>query len=361
MQWQVQSVDQIGADQFSQWWELLESTPAFESPYFTPTFVQTVARVLPNLEVAFLVDDQRLNAVFAFERLQGNVAGAVGRTLADYQGIIYREGTSIDPEEMLRAAKLVRWKFDHMFPVVQPLASKCWVVWSSPQMDLSQGGKAYTDQVYGRSGNLKKTVRTCQNRMKKSFGELTVGNRQCSCELLEQLLQWKCQQYESQHRKHPFREPWVRELLKIWTQETDNRFRGEIVYLMAAGKPIALNFCLRSKTVSHFLINTYDIECARYSPGLVAMLMAAEQGVYGDVLRVDFGKGLESYKNRLATTESMVGEGCVDLNRTRLALDRTLQQSRYSFLRSQWADPVRSLARLAAAKVPAVRNLLHMR
>ncbi|WP_442511550.1 GNAT family N-acetyltransferase [Novipirellula sp. SH528] len=361
MQWQVQSVNQIGAERFSQWWELLEDTPEFESPYFTPTYVQTVSRVLPNIEVALLVDGQRLNAVFAFERLHGNVAGAVGRTLADYQGIIYRAGTAIDPIEMLRAAKLVRWEFDHLFPVTQPLASHCWAVWSSPQMDLSKGSKAYVDEVYDRSANLKKTVRTGQNRMKKALGALTVGKQQCDTDLLEPLLQWKSDQYEAQQRKHPFREPWVRELLRLWMQETDDRFRGKIVYLKAADKPVALHYCLHSKTVSHFLINTYDFDCARYSPGLVSMLMAAEAGAYGDVQQVDFGKGLESYKGRLATAESMVGEGCVDLNHTRFVLNKTLQRSRYRFLRSQWADPVRTLARRAAAKVPAVRTLLHMR
>tara|TARA_R110002073_G_scaffold220878_7_gene381066 strand:+ start:15287 stop:16417 length:1131 start_codon:yes stop_codon:yes gene_type:complete len=360
-QWQVQSVDQLDAERISQWWELLDNTPEFESPYFTPTYVQTVARVLPNVEVAFLADGKRLYAVFPFERLHGNVAGAVGRTLADYQGIIYREGTSIDPTALLHAAQLVRWEFDHVFPVKQPLESNCWAVWSSPQMDFSKGHQAYIDKVYDRSANLKKTVRTGQNRMTKAFGALTAGKQQCESDLLEPLLQWKCDQYEAQHRKHPFREPWVRELLRLWMQQTDDRFRGEIVYLKAADKPVALHYCLRSTTVSHFLVNTYDFDSARYSPGLVSMLMAAETGAYGDVQRVDFGKGLESYKSRLATAETMVGEGCVDLNHTRYVLNQTLQRSRYRFLRSQWADPVRSLARRAAAKVPAVRTLLHMR
>ncbi|GAA5510316.1 GNAT family N-acetyltransferase [Novipirellula caenicola] len=361
MQWQVQSVDQIGAERWSQWWDLLDDSPEFESPYFTPTYVQCVARVLPNIEVAFLVDGSRLNAVFAFERMNGNVAGPVGRTLADYQGVVCRPGTSIDPSAMLRAAGLVRWTFNHLFPVSQPLASQCWTVWASPQMDFSKGRQAFIDEVYDRSAHLKKTVRTGQNRMKKALGTLTTGSDQGESDLLQRTLQWKSDQYESQHRKHPFREPWVRELLKHWMQETDDRFRGEIVYLKAGGEPVALHYCLRSRHVSHFLINTYDFDCSRYSPGLVSMLMAAEAGAYGDVQRVDFGKGLESYKGRLATTETKVGEGCVDLNHTRYALNQTLQRSRYRFLRSHWADPVRTLARRAADRVPAVRTLLHMR
>ena len=162
-------------------------------------------------------------------------------------------------------------------------------------MDLSDGCDAYIEKVYQRSANLKKTVRAGQNRMKKAFGALLPANQQGDSELLE-------------------------------------------------------HYCLRSTTVSHFLVNTFDADCARFSPGLVSMLMAAEQGVYGDVQRVDFGKGLESYKQRLATAETIVGEGCVDLNHTRFVLNQTLQRSRYRFLNSAWSEPVRTLARKAAAR-----------
>ncbi len=361
MPWTLTSANQLSAAQLDAWRQLLVRAPHFESPFFTPEYTQAVAKVVPHIEVAMLHGAAGVEVVFPFERAANGRAIAVGRDIADYQGAIYARGVDFDCEAMLKFLGLTQWRFDHLFPCDGALASKCWVNWASPQIDLSNGVEDYLRELYARHKRIKRTFVQSERGLQRDLGPVRMEFASNCPHAFDLLLDWKCFQYEASKRWHPFRQQWVRTFLADAVHHDSLHFAGCLSVMYAGTTPVAINYSLRSQRTMHVLICAYDPQFARYSPGLLCFSKMIELCETAGVEIIDLGKGVEFFKRRLMNSAAMLGEGHVDLIAPRAWVRQSLEQSRYRFLRSRLSNPMRQLARSSAIAFPVIRRIFSMR
>jgi CelD/BcsL family acetyltransferase involved in cellulose biosynthesis len=262
---------------------------------------------------------------------------------------------------MLRGLGLRRWQFDHLFPLDEPLSEWCWTEWDSPQIDFGDDHHQYWTNFQSEHKKLKHSIGRKVRKLEKDHGPVQHLSDLSDHDVLQTLLTWKSQQYESTGRLHNLRQPWVKEMLKGALDSSSSAFRGRMSALVAGGKTIAIEYSLQSKVVSHMLLCAYDPAYARYSPGLMRNLFLLESGLHHGLQKIDFGKGLEEYKRDIMNAAVRLGEGSVDVAKLRGILRCSLQRSRYWFLRSNLSSPARYVARMTASRFPFIRRLLAMR
>ncbi len=360
--WILVNANELSQRQIDEWRELIVCTSHFTSPFYSPDYVQLVSRFMSNVQVGMLYSDERLDAVFPFERVQQVIAGPVGRELCDYQGPIYRDSSTLDPLLMLQALGLNQYRFDHLYPASGPLRTSIWSTWPSLQISFEPSRTDTRARFRTAHKKLVHSLGRKQKKLSQDLGSVRLMQNLVDPELLDRLLTWKCDQYERTQRSHPFRNIWARDILKAGLQLDDEVFRGRMSALMAGEHVIALEYSLETEHVSHMLICAHGPEYSKYSPGLMRNAQLIEQGPTLDSISlVDFGKGLEEYKQSFSNATVEVAEGCVDRSRLRSYLNAQIQRSRYRFLRSRWSEPIRQLARASAVRMPVLRRLLSMR
>src|SRR5690606_33846129 len=95
-----------------------------------------------------LNDDGLPTVFFPFQRGRGGIGRPVGVPLSDFQAVIARPETEWSVEELLHAAELRSWKFDHILTDQQQFAPYHHNGGISPFIDLSGGFEAYRKRVH---------------------------------------------------------------------------------------------------------------------------------------------------------------------------------------------------------------------
>jgi CelD/BcsL family acetyltransferase involved in cellulose biosynthesis len=75
---------------------------------------------------------------------------------------------------------------------------------------------------------------------------------------------------------------------------------------------VAVHLGLRSDHTLSCWFPAYDVDLARYSPGLWLHLKMAEAAAQAGLRYLDLGKGDEEYKQSLKTGDLFVGEGWIE-------------------------------------------------
>ncbi len=135
--------DRLRSHHVAAWRSLQESNPELSNPLFAPEFIQAVAAVRGDVEVAVVRDKGTTVAFFPFQRKTQYRGVPVGGIVSDYHGLICRPGFRCDPGALLEACELVAWDFDRLVPSQRGLASYCRLSEPSAQIDLSEGFEAY--------------------------------------------------------------------------------------------------------------------------------------------------------------------------------------------------------------------------
>lgn len=361
MSWTCRAAADLDSETISEWKAILQSTPELESPFFQPQYTMAVSRVLDRIEVGIFEQNGKIEAIFPFERGRRGEAIVVGRRLADYQGVICRADFELDARAMLRQLGLRRWQFDHLAPIHKGLEDWCWTQWESPQIACENGYDAYLAELFSRHKSMKKKMNRSVRRLEAQHGEVDLQLLGSCPELLDILLGWKCEQYESTQRDHPFRDDWVRQLLAEMLELEGDGFSGRIAVLTAGDVATAMEYVLVSGTTAHSLISAFDADMAPFAPGSLCNLRIIQACEQNQITKLDMGKGIEAYKQKIMNEACTLGEGAIDLVRSRAVLNRSLQRTRHRFLRSRWSTPARQLARSVASVFPPLRRYLAMR
>ena len=120
------------------WRAIQEREPRFESPYFCPEFTRAVGSVRDDVRVVVIENDGRPAGFFPHQRAAWGRGSPVGGALSDYHGVIAAPQAEWSVVELMRAARLSVWSFDHLVdpagrfaPYVTASAA------ASPQIDLA--------------------------------------------------------------------------------------------------------------------------------------------------------------------------------------------------------------------------------
>jgi CelD/BcsL family acetyltransferase involved in cellulose biosynthesis len=297
----------LGAAEIHRWRSLQSATPVLANPFLSPEFTLAVSRVRPQARVAVLSDGTGIAGFFPYERHALGIGRPIGAGLTDCQGLIAPSGLRIDVRALLRACRLSVWEFDHLLAEQATFAAYHAETRVEPVMDLSEGFETYAEGARQRSPKTIKTVRYKERKLGREAGEVTYTFSETDPEELRRLMAWKSAQYRRTGRTDRFAEPWIVTLVEH-LHETGV---GVLSVLRAGGRPISCHLGLRTGAVMAGWFPAYDMEFAKYSPGMIGHLRMAEAAAAAGITQIAMGRGGREYKDWLKNGEFPIAEGRV--------------------------------------------------
>jgi CelD/BcsL family acetyltransferase involved in cellulose biosynthesis len=285
----------------ARWAEVQEHNPSLSSPFFRPEFTQAVAHVRNDVFIA-VIDDG--DAFFPFQRSSFGLARPVGSGVSDYHGLIARPDFKCDVADLMRACGLSRWSFDHV-PADQTIFTP-WAasVAGSPALNVSDGKPTGSSSLYS---NHRRKLR----RLERECGPVEVDLDLHDSSVLDLCLEWKSAQYRRTRIPDPLERPWARALAELISTYRHRHFAGILSVIRVGAQPIAAHFGIRSSTVWHYWFPAYDPNYHQYSPGILLLLRMIEGAPRWGIESIDFGRGDNDYKLRLANRRIPIMEGSV--------------------------------------------------
>jgi CelD/BcsL family acetyltransferase involved in cellulose biosynthesis len=215
--------------------------------------------------------------------------------------VIAEEGSAWGVPELMRAARLAVWPFDHLVDDSGRFARYATACTSSPQVDLTRGCPASPD--FARKAR----------KLAREAGELSFSLHERSSEALERLVEWKRAQYRRTGVIDAFGVGWTAALLRRIMALESESFAGVCSVLRAGGEIVAVHAGMRSREVLHWWFPAYAPQFAAYSPGMLLILRIAQAAAAAGLRLLDFGKGDSRYKASLMNRSAPLVEGCVEL------------------------------------------------
>src|SRR5688572_20871378 len=115
------------------WRSIQEREPRFESPYFCPEFTRAAGRVRDDVRVVVIENGGRPAGFFPHQRAAWGRGSPVGGPLSDYHGVIAAPEAEWSVAELMRAARLAVWTFDHLVDTCGKFAPHVTASAASPQ------------------------------------------------------------------------------------------------------------------------------------------------------------------------------------------------------------------------------------
>jgi CelD/BcsL family acetyltransferase involved in cellulose biosynthesis len=312
------------------WQGVQAGSKAFSSPFFCPQFTRLAGEVRDDVRVVVIEDGSRRVAFFPCQRSALGFGRPVAGSLSDYHGVVALPGSEWCVPDLLRAAGLMTWKFDHLVDPCGRFQPYVKALGTSPQIDLRAGAQACHKPGSGLIAQARRQAR----RLARDHGEVVFALHDRRPDALECLFRWKGAQYGRTGMTDPFGFRWTRELLRRMAQVDAPDFAGVLSSLRVRGEVAAVHMGMRSRDVLHWWFPTYDPVYGKYSVGIILLLRVAQAAADAGLGTLDLGKGDALYKQRVMTGGAPLAEGSVE--------------------RSAWLRP---LARAREAAVKLVRRL----
>jgi CelD/BcsL family acetyltransferase involved in cellulose biosynthesis len=325
----------LSPEMLSYWSELQQADAGLESPFFRPEFIELVASVRDDVEVALLYDGAELVGFFPFQRDAHQVALPVGGWFSDYHGVIAKAGLNYAPQQLLKLCGLSAWHFNHL-PQTQTAWQPYrwnWIEASSPYIDLSAGFAAYrSGRKRAHSELLEQTLRKGR-KMQREIGEFRFVEHSDDRAVCEQLIDWKIAQYREMGVRNYLAPAWATRFAHALSETAGEHFSGRLSALYAGDRLAAINLSVKAGGVWHALVMAYNQALGRYSPGLVLLAELAQRCDSLGLRKLDLGRGTELYKARLMSAAVPLSEGALDLRVWPNLWRRSFSRSR-EFVRS---------------------------
>jgi CelD/BcsL family acetyltransferase involved in cellulose biosynthesis len=291
------------------WIEMRRKNPTLDSPYFHPKFTSIVARARSNVEVAVIEENNKVVALFPFQRTSKQMGAPVGRFLSDYQGLISEPDYRLDVRDLIKQCGLAAWDFDHLLASQNSFAEFHESLAPSPRIDLSDDFGEYV-----KTHAEVKSLRVKMRRLTRDLGPLRMVLVSHDNAAMQQLFRWKSQQYRRTGQADIFRNSRVVATVEEIYDHHDPDFCGMLSLLYAGDRLVAALLGIRSASVYHYWFPAYDPNMAKYSPGSVLLLTLVEQARSTGITTIDLGKGMSEQKRRFMNASTLLAEGAVDLS-----------------------------------------------
>jgi len=339
-------------DHLAAWSQIQQADPTLANPLFRPEFTQAVAAERPDVAVAVWEQAGEPVGFLPFERTRQLSGRAVGFYINECQGAITRPGLVWSPSEVIRAAGLRSWRFDHLRDSQRAFTPHHYIEQKSIYLDLSKGFDLYRKS---RGKSLSEFVtRTIQkDRMAgRELGDVRVEINPADPVAFEQLLQWKIDQTRRTRVPCMFDMDWVIALHKrLLACDTEN-FAGMYFTLRFGHRLAAGLFGFRSGNVLQGSVLGYDRELSRFAPGFVLMVRVAQFATSLGITRIEMGSGKEPYKEKMASGFEPLYEGMVPTSPAWNPVCRNLYRTKHWLRATKLRGPVvAARAWMFAAKV----------
>jgi CelD/BcsL family acetyltransferase involved in cellulose biosynthesis len=307
--------ERLSPELVATWSQIQETEPALGSPYFRPEFVQDVAAVRTDVEVAVFNLNGLPVGFFPFQRGMFNIGCPVGGLLSDFQGAIVRSDIEWNAEELVSGCNLAGWFFDHLITSQKAFAIHRSAMYMSPFIDLSRGFEAYCDSRRKAGSQTLSQVARKLRKAEREIGPVRFEACTDSYRAWQELLKWKTSQYKRTEATNAFIQPWTREFIKKILQRRELPFSGMLSRLFIGDRVAALHLGMRSFDILHWWLPAYDPALRDYSPGLILLLELAKASEELGIRRIDLGRGAERYKLSFMSGRTDLYEGSVVCSR----------------------------------------------
>ena len=302
---------ELGPAEIAAWQRMRQATPSLANPFLSPEFAMAVGRFRPSARVAVLTEGQTIAGFFPFEPRRFGRGVPIGGWLSHCQGLIHAPAAEWDARELLRGCRLSAWQFDNLIIDQEPFKPHHAATGPSPVMDLSDGFDSYYAKLRARSPRFCRELARKARKLAREAGELRIITDSRDSRMLHTLMAWKSDQYRRSGCADSFARPWVVSLLEALLDPPSSHTGGLLTALYAGDRPVAAQFGLREGNLLVGWYTGYDKCFARYSPGLVHLILMAEQLAAAGIAAIHMGKGSIRYTRTLKSYDVLVAEGTV--------------------------------------------------
>jgi CelD/BcsL family acetyltransferase involved in cellulose biosynthesis len=342
---------ELGKQERERWRQLQRSNPSLGSPCFSWQFTLAVADVRRDTRIAVMEEDGDIVGFFPHHFRLGAGEPIAGR-MSDHHGVIAAPGTRWDWHELLKAARLSYWPFDHLPGAQRPPGLTGHA--ESPGLDLSEGFDAWLERKRAQGGSVAK-LPARMRRTERDLGPLRLTLNSRDRGDFETVIRLKSEQCLRTGQMDFFALGWPRELAERIRDIDDPDFGGRLSTLHAGDVLLAAHFGMHTPQVWHWWFPVYSAEHRQHSPGSLLLLEVARAAAAEGHELLDLGRGDEDYKRRFSDTSWPLLEGMVS-RPTAITAARRWKKSLGRWLRtSPMAAPalplLKRFKRLAAAAV----------
>ena len=293
--------DELSDAELAAWHRLQSSGPALDSAFLSPCFARTVGRWRNDTRVAILRQGGEAVAFLAYHQRPLGVATALALGISDAQAVICPPCLDFDAVELMRAAGIGVWYFDHLVSNLDIFAPYDYYTTNAPVMDVTGGYEAYMQQDHRGNHRLIRSTLQKRRKMEREQGELEFVFGSSDHRALTTLLGWKSAQYKRNGRFDRFSRPWIAGVVEDLAWSDDPTCRGSLSTLSAGGRLVAAHVGMRTASKLSLWFPAYDPEFAPYSPGVQLFLFMAEGAAEQGIGLLDLGVGTETFKQSLAS------------------------------------------------------------
>jgi CelD/BcsL family acetyltransferase involved in cellulose biosynthesis len=336
------SWDELDSSDRSIWEETRRTQPHYRSPFFATAFCDAVQAARGDLLVAVVRSGQQPIGFLPFHRV-GRVAFPPARRFNDAHDIIAGPETKIDWLWLLKECDLKSYDFHALV--------------GSPNPPMGAYHQGIVGAFSARLGNDShsflqrlerdhKTIRRQAQKSRKMEREVGPMRLELDCrdsEVLQQIIEWKRQQYRRTNILDFFTPRWTRELVRHLHRAAEGRARVILSVLRAGDRVVAGHIGITEGGRLHYWFPTYDTAFARYSPGTALFKEIVRASTDHGIDCIDMGYGEQPYKRKQTDTVTKAAYGCITP----------------SLLHWHWKAATKT-ASLAAKKVPMKEQLKHL-
>jgi CelD/BcsL family acetyltransferase involved in cellulose biosynthesis len=347
---------ELTSEHIRRWSQVQQSNELLQSPFFRPEFTQAVAAVRDDIEVAILRRGGEIVGFLPFQRRYRWLGRPVAAGLNDFQGIICNPTCRVDPNQLLRACGLLTWKFDHLIVAQPALEGYAWHRRPSPYLNVADGFTAFLANRPSASRRIRGTLQKAR-KLEREHGPTRFVAHATDPSVFQFLRERKSIQCRRTGAGDVFSFPWAVQLLERLNREQGPDCCGMLSALYAGERLIAVHQGLRSRSVLHCWITTYERSLASFSPGWMLFVRLAQEAQSLGIRRIELGAGPEEYKESLASDATMLA--CGSLTFTQLFRD--VQRELYRTKAWVKSSPLRSPAQAVTNWIRPLRGWLALR
>jgi CelD/BcsL family acetyltransferase involved in cellulose biosynthesis len=297
-------------------WARLQDDRALISPFLSPRWAQSLARIKGpdrhQARVAVVRQDGE-SVGFLAARVSRFSAMAPGAPLCDYQGAVTDRRVRIDPRRLVAALKVARLDFDKLMADQSAFRPYMRGAAASQVIDLRAGHDAYAADRRNAGTDILKDCAKKRRKLEREHGTVVFTAASTAEADFDQLIAWKRAQYAATNQTDIFDAGWPLELLRSLFHSQDSAYRAILFTLHADGKLIAAHLALCTPKVVHAWFIAHDPGFCRYSPGLILMADVIRWAADRGVLELDLGSGDYRFKLSLANRTRAIAHGFVGL------------------------------------------------
>jgi CelD/BcsL family acetyltransferase involved in cellulose biosynthesis len=303
---------ELGAADWRRWLSFAEE-PTFGSPFLAPEFTRIIGEIRDDARVAVIDEGSTTCAFFPFQIDGEQVGRPIGATIADAQAVVSDGDWDFDARELVAAAGLSCWHFDHLVMSQPQFGPYQRQRHRAPFVDLRPGHEHFLHEVRAHSRDLLAQVGRRRRKLEREVGPVVCEWQSTQArDDLSQLEQWKSAQYARDETWDRFAAPWIATAVRTLAESRDPGCTGLLTALRAGDRLVAAHFGLLGQDRLSWWFPAYDPDFGRYSPGLILLLALIEEAAARAVPVIDLGRGEHGYKLRVTPHSSEVAEGCVD-------------------------------------------------